>query len=243
MSEDDLMKLKKNDLLNAVRKIKEFTNDKFLNFIDEMKAELEEIKLQLTDLGKENNELKKKLDSDESQKKNMIELERNTYDAMQYIRRNNIEISGIPDIFTDDKLESKVIEICELYGVNVDHNDFEACHRLPKQKKKTDSPAITICRFVNRRITEKLIEKRKSTVDVSSLGIPEGTKLYFNENLCRYYNDIWFKCRKLKKSNLIKYVWTNNGVVKIKRDESSPSLKITHLTDIFQLFPEFDFSQ
>ena len=63
--------------------------------------------------------------------KNDIAIECNN----QYVRRNNIEISGIPNSVVDDALEDKVISILEKIDVKVSKNDIEACHRLPASKK------------------------------------------------------------------------------------------------------------
>ena len=41
-----------------------------------------------------------------------------------------VEIFGIPDIFIDDVLEDKVIEILNLYNIRVTYSDIEACHHF-----------------------------------------------------------------------------------------------------------------
>ena len=41
--------------------------------------------------------------------KNLLKLEK---ELQQYSRRNNVEILGLPDIFTGDRLTEKVVELC-----------------------------------------------------------------------------------------------------------------------------------
>ena len=65
--------------------------------------------------------------------KRVYDLECEFYKNQQYNRRNNIEISGIPDTVQDNELEDKVIEILEKIDVKVVNRDVEACHRLQKK--------------------------------------------------------------------------------------------------------------
>ena len=60
--------------------------------------------------------------------KKVISLEENSNSLEQYGRRNNLEITGIPDDVFDQNLEEKVIEILDKIDVNVYRKDMEACH-------------------------------------------------------------------------------------------------------------------
>ena len=61
-------------------------------------------------------------------------MEKIQYENSQYMRRSNVEISGIPDIFDDTQLESKVIEVCNKIGVKIEKSDIECCHRMYRKK-------------------------------------------------------------------------------------------------------------
>ena len=54
----------------------------------------------------------------------------------QYSRRNNVEISGIPNSIPDKDLENTVISIFRDSGVEIDPEDIEGCHRPPTLKKQ-----------------------------------------------------------------------------------------------------------
>jgi len=80
---------------------------------------------------KENQDLRSEIKSlkDELSKKGDDKLyERDVIDLQQYVRRNNIELCGVPDNVADNVLEKKVIEIAKLIGIKVVSNDIEACH-------------------------------------------------------------------------------------------------------------------
>ena len=61
----------------------------------------------------------------------------------QYIRKDNITLSGIPEHVDQEAIEGKVIEILEKIDTNVEPSDIIACHRLVKNKneKKKKEPA------------------------------------------------------------------------------------------------------
>ena len=78
----------------------------------------------------------------------VIILETATNSVEQYDRRNNIEITGIPDDIEDKNLEHSVIEIFKAADIQISHNDVEDCHRIGKPKGNSKK---TIVRLVNRK--------------------------------------------------------------------------------------------
>ena len=56
---------------------------------------------------------------------------RRSYRKGKKQRRNNVEISSIPNSIPDEDLENILITICKDSGVEIDPKDIEGCHRLP----------------------------------------------------------------------------------------------------------------
>ena len=73
-------------------------------------------------------------------------MKKDTIDVQQYIRRNNIEIVGIPSTVSDKDLEKRVVEI-------------EACHCLKDCRNNKEN--CTIVRFVNRNVCDQLHQNKK----------------------------------------------------------------------------------
>ena len=69
--------------------------------------------------------------------KRIVSLESNHNMLEQYGRRNNIEITGIPDTVQDNELENKVIEIFDAIGVEANSADFKDFHRVGKSKNNS----------------------------------------------------------------------------------------------------------
>ena len=82
----------------------------------------------------------------------------------QYGRGNNIVISGIPDDIRDNDVESTVFGIMKDVDVDINSSDIEACHRIGKSDRITESKK-TIVRFINRKYCKKALLKRKNPCD------------------------------------------------------------------------------
>ena len=90
--------------------------------------------------------------------KKVVSLEANHNILEQYGRRNNIEITGIPDTVQDNQLENKVIEIFDAIGMDAKSVDFKDCHRVGKFKNNSKK---VIARFVNPKVVKNTLYKRK----------------------------------------------------------------------------------
>ena len=133
--------------------------------------------------------------------KRIVSLESNHNMLEQYGRRNNIEITGIPDTVQDNELENKVIGIFDAIGVEANSADFEDCHRVGKSKNNSKK---VIARFVNRKVVKNALYKRKQlkTIDKSSIGLQNAT-IFLNENVTSENNKLAYHCRKLKRDGTI----------------------------------------
>ena len=88
--------------------------------------------------------------------------------------------------------------------------------------------------YKNRR---KLIGKNTSALQ--SVGeeigksIPSGSKIHINESLTAYRKCLFGKIHKFKQDNNFKFLWTANGTIYLRENESS---SVSHFTT----FEEFD---
>ena len=98
----------------------------------ELRSEVNDLKdVIIKDLIEKNKILR---ESNTKLKDKVVELEGEINELNQYGRRNNLEISGIPEDIKIDKLEEKAIEILG-HSVKVESRDIEGCHRLGTEEK------------------------------------------------------------------------------------------------------------
>ena len=141
----------------------------FLSQIRSLREEItEEISKQkdsiIENLRGENDALKDELktlkEKFDKKSDDLVLIEKDVVDLQQYIRRNNIEIVGIPNKISDKYLEQTVIDLADSIDVRISKNDIEACHRL-KDRRNVDGPKRTIVRFVNRKKCDLLHRNKK----------------------------------------------------------------------------------
>ena len=109
----------------------------------------------------------------------MFNLDYRVIENEQYSRRENLIISGIPEIVSQDALEPKVLQILETIGLSITLYEIAACHRL--KKHKSSFPAHTIVRFTNRKAVEFCLTNRERLIrNKQKLKM----NLRFYENLC-----------------------------------------------------------
>jgi len=174
-------------------------------------------------------------------------MERDIVEMQQYVRRNNIEIVGIPESIRQDELESKVIDLASDLSIQITKDDIEACHRLAKKSNDSNNgrrsePRRTIVRFVNRKHSEIFLRKKKNLKDrdLTYIGLNQH-KIYINNNLCNYNRMLWGCAKRLFDKKLICRFWTYNGIITIKTSDDKSPDRISHISDLEHLFPNEDF--
>ena len=164
-----------------------------------------------------------------------ISLEKEMQNFQQYIRRESIEITGLPDHIEQFDLENVVVSILERIGIYVDPDlEIAACHRL--KKRRGEKFARVIIRFVNRKRAYQCLFNRKFLRDA----IREYPNLYIHESLCFRCKDIYDKCDDLKNCGKLKKLWTFNGIVHFKLTDNyyERPKKVFHIKDLNKFFTD-----
>ena len=60
----------------------------------------------------------------------LVDTERQRRPNALYSRRETLEILGLPKSFTIDKVETKVCQIFQSLGCNINNDDLDPCHWL-----------------------------------------------------------------------------------------------------------------
>ena len=120
-------------------------------------------------------------------------------------------------------------------SVEIDERDVQTCHHL-KEKGRT------IAKFVNRKDFLQILRVNKEieSLDPTDLNFPGNTKIFINESSCPYYRGIRNKCKKLRAIQKTHQLYTINGLIRAKLEETGPSKIITHMVDLKKLFSDID---
>jgi len=149
--------LRKLDKLNTIETGQKQLNDKLYSIIK--KIETVETRLKAVD-----KKLLEHVDLFKEVKEAQRRTEDNILDLQVHLRKNNIEIAGIPEKVeeTREDLFGYLDKIGKATGVPIRREDIDALHRVPT--RRTNSPKPIIVKFVRRWVRQDLLEK-KTEVD------------------------------------------------------------------------------
>ena len=223
---DAINAIKKKDLVNYIEKMKgKIVAD---NHIQNLCNEIANLSDQVKNLVSTNERLTSELsvvkNVNNILENRIVNLEKQLSKNEQYGRHNNVEVSGISNDISDQDLEDNIVKICKDSDINISSKDIEGCHRLPLGRYSTNSTKRVIVKFVNRKHSEAMLQRKK---DINSKN-----KVFVTHSLCPYYRFLWGKCKDLQRKGRISQVFCLGAVVKIRVTENSPAIKILHESDL-----------
>ena len=165
----------------------------------------------------------------ETSNKRIEKLEREQNQTLQYMRRDSIEISGIPDSVSQKDLKAEVVKIYETAGVTVHGKKLapkhiQACHRIGQK-------GIAIVKFANRKFAREGLVCGRNLKDKQ---IYDGSKVYLNTSFCPAYKHFNFVLRSAKKKGDITHWKVRNGVNMVQLEENGDYFDITHISDLVE---------
>ena len=79
-----------------------------------------------------------------------------------------------------------------------------------------------------------------SKITMEDIQLIGDNKIYINQSLCPYYRMLWSKSKSQHRMGKIFAYYLSNGNVKIKKQENSQQLIISHTSDLESHFPDVD---
>ncbi|XP_068682826.1 uncharacterized protein [Montipora foliosa] len=218
---------------NELEKSQDFVSKKY----DTAIAALQSVKSEISNLDKKHttivNSLEEKLGelagTIDRQDQSLYRVESALDETQQYLRRDCLEINGVP-ISSYENPNQLVKEVGLLAGVEIDDRHIAAAHKLPDSKNVKNR---LIVKFIQRDKREELYKHRKNLVgkNISHLpSVEDGNgKIFINESLTSYRKRLFGRIREYKRNNNLKYLWTSNGKIMLKVNDTSPTQAfVTH---------------
>lgn len=153
----------------------------------------------------------------------------------QYSRNRNLVIDGVPPT-TGENLKSLFINMGQCMEISIDPKEIEAIHRLPAKPGSNRAPSILV-QVKSRPLRDNfIIEAKKKKFTLPTLGYSSGTgNVFVSEHLTKFRSKLYYEARMVKRNYGFKYVWVKNGMVFLKKDDSSPSVLINSMAVIDRL--------
>ena len=121
------------------------------------------------------------------------------------------------------------------FGCEILSRDIEASHRL------TNNDRI-ILKFLRRKDCDQVLSVKRDLrkVKLKDIGLRGNNSIFINPSLCPYYRMLWSKSKRLLDLGKINNFYVSSGKIKIRIQENSKPLSITHAEDFKKYFPDVD---
>ena len=160
-------------------------------------------------------------------------LRQEVENLQQYTRRNNVVISGIK--YEEGENLFELIRKCaDDVNVKIEPQDIDIAHRLPK-RRDTSEPPVILVKFVRRTLKHQLMSLWKANRSKKQSGTPTPKEtVYINDHLTQKSAHLLRKAKECRNRGELKYVWTKDGGVYVRREENEKAVRVQCETDIFK---------
>lgn len=189
----------------------------------------------------------------------------NKVDQVEQDHRDcNVEIKGIP-VTPDEDVMTYVKNISNVAGCNISPSDISYVRRLqgprpspaspPSSSQRPDAaaaaadgakpapasqPPFIVVRFNNLAKRDEFLQKARQVrpLNTASIGISregEPDPIYINEHLTKQRKILLSKVRQFAKDNGYKYVWLQNGTIRMRKMDKSRVYVINNYQDFLKI--------
>ena len=153
----------------------------------------------------------------------------------RYSFQYNIKIIGLPESETQEsasKTTSLCIDLIKAIGIEISNQHIDIAHRVPTRNATSGARPI-VCKFTRRIIIvkEQVMNARNEACKVlaTSIGLPPGHSLEnvrLFDHLTPQLQQLLPDTKKFQKRNGLKFCWSKNFVIYLRRTEYSRPIQI-----------------
>lgn len=208
-----------------------------LNFLsnqyDDMQALIMSYKKDISDLKRENSELKTTV-ADLSSRVSLLE---------NHTRECNVEVTCIPET-RNECITSTIIQLSNAVSYSLQENDIVTCKRVAKINPSDQRPRAVIVKLRTTDQRDNLLaavtsfnktnpQDKLSTKHIGVSGSP--SPIYISEHMSPAMKHLHAQTRRVAKDKSYKFVWVRNGRIRVRKDENSRPILILRAIDLEKL--------
>lgn len=161
-----------------------------------------------------------------------LNMEKN--DINQYLRKNCVDIVGIPWEKTENLL-SILNSVSSAIGFQFNVNMVDNYHRIFSKNAESGTIPPIIIKFCSYRSKVEFLQckKVKGILKLSDIGWANQEKLvYVNESMSPEIRKLFKEAKIKQKAGEFKYVWFRNGKIYTRKDNSSVVKVVNSLSEL-----------
>lgn len=178
----------------------------------------------------------------------IVQLRSDLNDKEQVMLLNDVEISGVPEADAESCMHL-VTAVATKLGVSLERNDVVSVTRVGMRRPPSAAgtaalprprPRPIVVRLARRTLRDDFLKSARVRrgATTADLGLPphEPQRIYVNERLTKCNRILFGSTREAARKQGWRFVWTREGRVCARRDESSPMFQIRSETDYNRVF-------
>jgi len=137
----------------------------------------------------------------------------------------------MPDNEANDEVEDKVLQVLKKIDTTITTDAIDVVHRLrgkPKTDQNKKRPSI-IVRFIARKTRNNSSRKKLKSAEFDD---PRIDRVFINENLTGRKKHLLAQANQKRKDFHWKYLWTNNGMIHLRKIENDAVITIQTEDDL-----------
>ena len=155
----------------------------------------------------------------------------------QWVRQQNIEIIGVPELNNED-IPGIIIKIAKHAGVSLHHHDIEFTNRITPRQNIKDRPRVIVCKLKNRLLKDSIISGLKKTRGITSQDIDISgriNRIFVNDHLTPQNRYLLKKSKQLATEKAYKFVWSKNCSIFVRKNEVTHAIVINSEKDLLKI--------
>ena len=152
-----------------------------------------------------------------------------------FLRRQNVEIQGVP-VTENEDLEKIVTNVLKIVDPRLERKELVSFRRMKptgmaEDRKKAFNPILVKFRSFEQKVKIMKEKKKLANANFNSIG-QNVERVFINENLTPFSRDLLYHTRRFQKANGWKFSWSSGGVVLMREQENSKAVVIRCLKDL-----------
>jgi len=171
-------------------------------------------------------------------KNNVTALQLDVNELKQEQLTNNLVISGAGALQKGLSPLANLMKIAENLGGEVTTKDINDIYMIRRK-----SGEHIVVKFASAQMKMEFMDRLKTLRRAAKNNDAQFSleNVFFNDHLTPHFENLWYKCRALKKKSALAHAWTKMGKVYLKKEEGGAAIRIRNIDDLSQIYSEYGF--
>ena len=147
-------------------------------------------------------------------------------------RFEKLELHGVPKSSGENAVRVS-LNVLKIANPELNYSDIADAFRVNTDRRENNKPGPIIVTMKCKEKRSLCFSNRKKLMgfNFKDIGL-EADRIFINENLCPNTRQLLYKAKLLKNEHKRRFLWTNNGTIKMKKTTDSTTIIILDEMDL-----------